>query len=91
MTDFYEIPTSEEKSSDGHLVGARITIYWDGDDAFYPARVMSYDKSQDSYVVFYENDSSGVKYTEDLKRSTWKLWKGSDEDYSKMLAEQVRR
>lgn len=89
MTDFYEVPSAEDINSNERLVGSRITVYWDGDDAFYPCRVMSYDKMQDRYIVLYENDPSQVRYPEDLKKSTWKLWKGSDEDYMKMLAEQV--
>ncbi len=89
MADLYEIPSQDDIHGNERLVGARITVYWDGDDAFYPCRVVNYDKSQDRHTVLYENDASGVRYSEDLKKSTWKVWKGTDEDYMKMLQEQV--
>lgn len=89
MHEQYCDPLPEEADSKEGLVGARITIYWDGDDAYYPCRVIEYVPESQQHVVLYEKDSSDAKYPEDLKSSKWKIWRGSDEEYEAMLATMV--
>lgn len=89
MADRFDVPTAEDKASKEGLIGKRITIYWDGDQAFYPCKVVSYDEDRDKYQVLYENDPTGVTYEENLRQSVWKIWNKSDEEYMTMLQEQV--
>jgi hypothetical protein len=91
MNENFVVPTEDERNSKESLVGWRITIYWDGDDAFYPCRVMSYDPATGQHNVQYENDNSSIPYAENLTTSNWKAWRGSDDDYAIMLASMVGR
>ncbi len=45
MSDQYRIPTNEEKSQKQDLIGKKITIFWDGDDVYYPGVVKGYDEN----------------------------------------------
>lgn len=82
MTDAYRFPSRDEKLLGQELIGKKITIFWDGDNVFYPCTVTGYDGSNGKFTVEYEENSSGEKYTEDLKSSTWKIWAGTDEEYA---------
>lgn len=82
MADLYRFPTREEKQFGQELVGKKITIYWDGDNVFYPCTVIEFDSSNGKFNVEYEENSDGEKYSEDLKTSTWKIWAGTEEEYA---------
>lgn len=73
VIDTFTPPTDEERQWSVNLVGWRISIYWDGDDVFYPALVTKYDNESDKFLVLYENDDTGIQYVEDLRHLTWKL------------------
>lgn len=65
-------------------VGTRIAIYWDGDDEYYPCRVTSIvDGPRHKYTVLYEEDDTELQYEEDLEKSKYLIWSGTDEQYSK--------
>jgi hypothetical protein len=85
MSDQYRLPTSEEKLLKSELIGRKVSIFWDGDDVFYPGTVTGYDAARDSFSVVYDENSSGEVYTEDFKTTTWKLWCGTDEEYAKQI------
>ena len=85
IMDKFEIPTAEQQLGGEALVGKKISIYWDGDAAFYPCQVTKYDAVRDKYQVLYENDSSGIAYDENLSKSVWKIWTGTDEEYLNMI------
>lgn len=89
MADRFEIPTAEDLAAREGLVGKRITIYWDGDEAFYACKVVSYDAGREKYKVLYENDPTGMTYEENLATSVWKIWNKSEEEYIAMMQEQV--
>lgn len=82
MTDSYRFPSRDEKLLGQELIGKKITIFWDGDNVFYPCTVTGFDGSNGKFTVEYEENSSGEKYTEDLKSSSWKIWAGTDEEYA---------
>lgn len=82
MADKYRIPSAEEKQLGQELIGKKITIFWDGDNVFYPCIVTEYDATNDKFGVVYEENSTGEKYTEDLKSSAWKIWAGTDAEYA---------
>lgn len=89
MSDQYRIPTNEEKSQKQDLIGKKITIFWDGDDVYYPGVVKGYDEKDDKYSVLYDGDISGEVYTEDLVQSAWKIWAGTDEEYARQMENKV--
>lgn len=65
-------------------VGSRIAIYWDGDDDYYPCRVTSIvDGPHHKYTVLYEEDETHLQYEEDLEKSKYLIWSGTDEEYAK--------
>lgn len=75
----FESPSATERAYGVELVGQFVGIWWDGDNVFYPARILSYEPEQDKFTVLYENDDSGGQYSEDLHQSVWKIWRGSYE------------
>lgn len=89
ISDGYVTPDPTLLQYGRQLVGERITIYWDGDDVFYPARILDFIEDTNMYKVVYENDESEMIYEENLTTSTWKIWRGSDEEYMKMLENMV--
>lgn len=74
-------PTKEERSGDERLVNQRIAIYWDGDNVYYPGRVVSYNAEAATAQVLYENDESGEQYEESLAEVRWLLWDESAENH----------
>lgn len=91
MSVQYRSPTAEEKTQNHELVGKRISIFWDGDNVYYPGLVTAYDPNGDKFSVVYEESSPGEVYTEDLRSSTWKIWSGTDEEYAATLEMKVNR
>jgi hypothetical protein len=73
----FRVPTDIEKKYGDQLIGRRIRIYWDGDDAFYPGSVTSYDPETGLHKVLYENDATGDPYEENLAESKWELFDGA--------------
>jgi hypothetical protein len=66
------------------VVGSRIAIYWDGDDEYYPCRVTTIlDGLHHKYTVLYEEDETDLQYEEDLEKSKYLIWSGTDEQYAK--------
>jgi hypothetical protein len=82
MSSQFRSPTAEEKASKGELIGKRISIFWDGDNVFYPGVISGYDEKADNFSVIYDEGNDGEVYTEDLRASTWKIWEGTDEEYA---------
>ena len=89
MTDHYRFPTAEEKLLKGDLTGRKISIFWDGDNLYYPGVVSGYNEKNGHYLVTYDENDSDEPYDEDLKNSKWKIWNGSDEDYAQHVAMKV--
>ena len=81
MSDNYRAPSATEAAFRQELVGSKITIFWDGDNAFYPCIVKGYDDKTDTFSVLYEENDNGEVYSENLRTSKWKIWDGSDADF----------
>ena len=81
--DFRE-PTEDEKSARGaKFVGLILSIFWDGDDAYYPCEVTGYDATSLQHTVRYfnANNEDEAKATEDFSSTLWKIWPGSKDQY----------
>jgi hypothetical protein len=89
MEEKYGDPTYEEVRAPDGLSGKRITIFWKGDNVYYPCLVKKYDAKKERHVVLYENDESGKEYLENLRKSGWKIWRGTEQEYVEYIA-QVR-
>lgn len=89
MSELYRVPTAEEKLQKHELVGRKISIFWDGDNVFYPGIIKGYDEKTDAFSVVYDEGGDEEAYTEDLRTSTWKIWSGSDEEYAKAVEVKV--
>jgi hypothetical protein len=79
LEDKFIIPESNQYGE--NLIGKRISIFWPGDNVYYQALVIKYDEPKDKHIVLYENDFSGKQYNENLRKSHWKIWSGTDEEY----------
>lgn len=73
MEDGFETPSPAELQWTDDLVGHRISIFWDGDQYFYPCLVTRYDANRDRFFVLYENDASNLEYVENLRKAAWKI------------------
>lgn len=91
MSVLYRLPTAEEKAQKHELVGKRISIFWDGDNVYYPGLVTAYDANGDNFSVVYDEGNPGEVYTEDLRNGTWKIWSGTDEEYAATVELKVTR
>lgn len=89
IDDGFEVPSSLEASWTEELVGHRITIFWDGDNAFYPCLVVRYHPMKDKFSVRYENDDSGVEYLENLRKASWKICRRTARIPPEVLAQEV--
>jgi hypothetical protein len=76
----FRAPTADEKKMTTELIGRRVRIYWDGDDAYYPAAIVSYNPDINKHKVLYENDATGIEYDEDLVVSGWQIFEGEIQD-----------
>lgn len=82
MSSHFRDPTPDElAASAGDLVGRRISLWWDGDEVFYPCKVVSFDESTGVINVKYDNDDAGPICEEKLENQAWKIWTGTDEDF----------
>lgn len=85
----YRDPTEEEKSGGDSLKDCYIEIYWDGDNLYYPGRVLGYDPTTDKHLVLYDGECEGSEYLEDLRSSVWRIGDPStmtDEEVAAALA-----
>jgi hypothetical protein len=57
----------------GEFVGCNISIFWDGDNVFYPCTVVRYDTETDKFAVRYVNDETNEESIEDLQTSKWQV------------------
>jgi hypothetical protein len=74
-------PTLNEVQGPTSLIGAKIAIFWDGDQVFYPCMIMNHDPVKTRFIVKYENDEGGAEYAENLRVTPWILWRGTTEEY----------
>lgn len=73
VNDSFCEPTEEESQWVEELVGRRISVFWDGDQVFYPALVTRYDEAKEKFLILYEGDEGGREYVEDLRNVVWKI------------------
>jgi hypothetical protein len=91
MSASFRDPTPEEAASSGEiLVGRRISLWWDGDEVFYPCKVISFDSNSDIINVKYDNDDSGPICEERLGNQSWKIWTGTDEEFEVYNQEKIQ-
>lgn len=83
-------PTTLEQQWGEDLVDKCIAVYWDGDNVYYPCTVTRYEVERDRFSVVYLNDSAGGEYAENLRKISWKLWRGSKEECSEFFRKTVR-
>ena len=83
MNKFVE-PSAAEKTATEGLVGRRVNIWWDGDQVFYPCKIVGYQKEDGKHQVKYDNDDDGPICSENLStaRHPWKIWDGDDQEFS---------
>ncbi len=82
----YRDPTYQERMSRHGLVGSQVTIFWDGDCVYFPAKVVAFDESTRCYRVVYLSDlglNPRPEYDEDLANVNktnllWKIWCGTN-------------
>ena len=79
--DKFREPTAEEAVATTALVGHRINIWWDGDNAFYPCKIVAFNEEDKMHLVKYDNDEEGPLSPELLSKQPWKIWNGSDEEF----------
>jgi hypothetical protein len=91
MSASFRDPTAEEVASSGEsLVGRRISLWWDGDQVFYPCRVVSFDSNSGIINVKYDNDDGGPICEERLENQAWKIWSGTDEEFEVYNQEKIQ-
>ena len=81
MTYLFCEPTAEQRAAKSGLIGKRISLWWDGDAVFFPARVVDYDAAAGIHNVRYENDETLELYPEVLNKQPWKIWTGGEEQF----------
>lgn len=81
LPNHFDKPSAVEINSGLELVGRKIAILWDGDKVFYPAVIARHDPSNGAFVVKYHNDESDAEYLENLRKTVWKIWRGTDEEF----------
>eukprot|EP01037_Dinobryon_pediforme_P031836 gene31836-36509_t len=81
LPNHFDKPSTVEINSGFELVGRKIAILWDGDKVFYPAVIARHDPSNGAFVVKYHNDDSDAEYLENLRKTVWKIWRGTDDEF----------
>jgi len=81
MASKFVEPSPEEKSATRALIGRRVNIWWDGDQVFYPAKVVDFQDTDGAHLVKYDNDDEGAVCPEILNTQPWQIWDGSDEEF----------
>jgi hypothetical protein len=84
----YRDPTDEERQLRHELVGRSISIYWDGDDAYYGGLVVGFDETAGKFKVKYDGDDTGDVYDENFASSKWRITDG-EPDFSFMEVDEV--
>ena len=83
--NYYRNPTDAELLTSLEI-GTRIAIYWDGDDEYYPCTITGIvdidGSNHHKYTVLYEEDDSELHYEEDLSKSKYMIWSGTEEQYA---------
>lgn len=82
MVDLFIEPSIEQKANFEGLVGNQISIFWDGENEYFPAKVINY--AEGIHTVRYDSDEPDVLYPETLNdgETKWKIWSGTKEEYS---------
>lgn len=74
MSIKYRVATPEDFQKLGaEFVGVKISIFWDGDNVYYPCTVVRYDSEKDEFFVKYDSDKGDVEHCEDLRNGKWKV------------------
>jgi hypothetical protein len=81
MADLFCEPSAAQQVAKSGLVGKRISLWWDGDAVFFPAKVIAFDAAANVHSVRYDNDDTSELYPEILSRQPWKIWSGNEEDF----------
>lgn len=89
FTNQFGKPTPQEVVLGEQLIGKKIAILWDGDKVFYPASIIKYDPSSRAYTVVYHKDESGSEYVENLLKTVWKIWRGTDAEFEDYFNQEV--
>ena len=79
--DKFRDPSPEEAAATTALVGHRINIWWDGDNVFYPCKIVAFNEEDNKHSVRYDNDEEGAISPELLTAQPWKIWDGSAEEF----------
>ena len=81
MADLFSEPSAEQRAARSGLIGKRISLWWDGDAVFFPAKVIDFDETANIHNVRYDNDDTHELYPETLSKQPWKIWNGGEEDF----------
>lgn len=81
MADLFSEPSAEQRAAKSGLIGKRISLWWDGDAVFFPAKVIDFDEKAGIHNVRYDNDDTHELYPETLSKQPWKIWSGGEEDF----------
>jgi hypothetical protein len=79
--DLFIDPSPAEKVATDGLIGRRVNIWWDGDNVFYPGKIVGYQSTDGAHQVKYDNDDEGPVCAEQLSKQPWKLWSGTEADF----------
>jgi hypothetical protein len=91
MADRFVDPSPAEKVATMGIVGRIVSIWWDGDNVFYPGKVVGYQKNDGKHQVMYDNDDKGAVSKEKLSKQPWKIWDGEEEEYAAYKKAQKKR
>jgi hypothetical protein len=83
MADLFSEPGGEQQFYTTELIGKRIAIFWDGDDTYFSAMVVSYNLTENQHYVKYDNDDTSDLYPEALDNQPWKIWGGNEDEFLK--------
>jgi hypothetical protein len=83
MSDMFCEPGGEQQFYTTELIGKRIAIFWDGDDTYFSAMVISFNLTENKHYVRYDNDDTSDLYPEALDDQPWKIWGGNEDEFLK--------
>lgn len=81
MADLFCEPGGEQQFSTTELIGKRIAIFWDGENTYFSATVISFNLTESKHYVRYDNDDTSDLYPEILNDQPWKIWGGSEDEF----------
>lgn len=81
--------TSNHNTAQSHRapIGSHIEIFWDGDNVFYPGKVIRFEEATGTHIVVYDNDDE--EYSENLAASRWRYVRAPGDDPSKVINTKV--